>query len=73
MQWRNSDGPLSSGEGIALGNQYTSGTTSSLVLDFDPLRVSHGGVFICETMITTAAPPYTLTEYAEFDVIVEGV
>ena len=73
LQWRDSDGPLVSGEGITVGSQNTLGTMSSLVLEFDPLHVAHGGLFICEAAVLAAAPPYNLTEYAEFDLIVGGM
>ena len=73
LQWSDSSGPLVSGEGITVGSQYTLGAISSLILQFDPLRVAHGGLFICEAVVLVAAPPYNLTEFAEFDVIVPGM
>ena len=71
IQWLGSSGTLSSGEGITVSVPVTAGKVTSLVLEFDPLRVSHGGRFICEAIISTVAPPYTITEFAEYDVIVE--
>ena len=68
VQWMDSSGILSTWN----TTEY-SGSALSHILEFNPLRVSHGGQFVCQALIITAAPPFTITSYAEFDITPKGI
>ena len=42
---------VSSYTDVTVGMQSTSGATSSLDLSFNPLRTSHGGVYMCQAIV----------------------
>ena len=71
LQWQDSSGPITAGEGISV---YELSSTESVIstLEFHPLRLSHGGHFICEATIISSTPPFTLTKVATLDIVVEG-
>ena len=73
VQWQNSDGAVSSGSGLTVGETMESGSNLSLSLQFSPLRLSHGQRFICNATTMLATPPYLLHGQAEFEFIVEGM
>ena len=39
-------------EATSLGEQQTSGTVSNRTLTLNPLRTSHGGVYVCEATVS---------------------
>ena len=39
---------------LTVGMNMTSGATSSLDLSFNPLRTSHGGVYVCQATVNIA-------------------
>ena len=72
VQWYDSNGIVSSGNGITLGGAITSTTNITSAIAFNPLRTSHGGQFSCRATITSSAPPYSLTRSVDVDILVEG-
>ena len=73
VQWYGSNGLIASnGGGITISETlaYTTNITSSL--EFNPLRASHGGQFSCRAIITSPAPPFSLTRSVDVDILVEG-
>lgn len=72
MQWYDSSGPLSSGNGITVGNAITSEANVIIVLDFNPFRTAHGGRFSCRANIMSPAPPFNITKTSEIDIVVGG-
>ena len=54
--------------GITMGTQRTTGSTTTLILSFNPLHTSHGEQYTCQS--TTDTPPSTVT--ATKDVTVQG-
>ena len=49
IEWQPPESVSSSS--IAIGEQSTSGAVSTKILMFDPLRTSHGGVYVCTAMV----------------------
>ena len=43
------------GDSVNVGEQFTDGNTTYLYLSFDPLKLSHGGMYSCES--TVQDPP----------------
>ena len=41
-------------EGVVLHSQSTNGVTSTVVLQFSPLRTSHGGEYTCSSIISSS-------------------
>lgn len=72
VHWYGSDGLLSSGSGVTVGETVTFATNATSSLEFNPLRTSHGGQFSCRATITSPAPPYNLIRSVNVDILVEG-
>lgn len=70
--WYGSNGLITGGDGITLGETLISHENITRSLEFSPLRTSHGGQFRCRASVTSSAPPYTFTRSAEVDIIVDG-
>lgn len=51
----------SNGSGIILRPSVTNDTSSSSVLEFDPLTVTHEGDYICRAIVGTTNISYTYT------------
>ena len=72
VEWYGSDGLLSSGNGITLGEMLTSATNITRSLEFSPLRTSHDGQYSCRATITSSAPPYSLIRSVDVAIQVGG-
>ena len=73
VQWYGSNGLIASnGGGITLGETLAYATNITSSLEFNPLRISHGGQFNCRATITSPAPPFSLTRSVDVDILVEG-
>lgn len=72
VQWYDSNGVVSSGNGITVGGVLMSATNITSSITFNPLRTSHGGQFSCRATITSSAPPYSLTRSVDIDILVAG-
>lgn len=72
VQWYDSNGIISSGNGITVGRDLLSATNLTSSITFSPLRASHGGQFSCRAIITSSAPPYSLSRSVDIDVLVPG-
>ena len=72
VQWYDSNGIVSSGNGITIGGVIMSATNSKRSITFNPLRTAHGGQFSCRATITSSAPPYSLTRSVDVDILVPG-
>ena len=72
VQWYGSDGLISNGSEITVGEALTSATNITSSIHFNPLRTSHGGQFSCRATLTSPAPPYSLTRSVDIDILVEG-
>ena len=52
IQWQYSNGSnVTTGGDITVGSQETSGTVTTLTLTFNPLLTSHGGEYICRSVV----------------------
>ena len=52
IQWQYSNGNMvATGGDIIVGSQETSGTTTTLILTFNPLLTSHGGEYSCRSVV----------------------
>ena len=54
MKWIGLEGNDVSGEGVIVHSQFISGFNSTLLLEFLPLRTSHGGIYMCVSSISTS-------------------
>lgn len=72
MRWYGSDGLISNGEGITIGETITSIANITSSLEFSPIRIAHGGHFSCRASINSNAPPYNITKSSEFDILVDS-
>lgn len=73
VQWYGSNGLIASnGGGITISETLTYTTNITSSLEFNPLRASHGGQFSCRAIITSPAPPFSLTRSVDVDILVEG-
>ena len=52
---------VTNGSGITIGTQRTTVSTTTLTLSFNPLHTSHGGQYICQSMIGTPASTVNAT------------
>ena len=70
VQWLYSSNgtAVTNGSNITVGTQRTTGSTTTLTLSFNPLRISHGGQYTCQSRIDR--PPSTVT--ATRNVTVQG-
>ena len=73
IEWRDASGvAVTSGGDITIGDVMVIASNNvSLVLHFNPLRLTHGETFSCQARITTTAPPFQLTKTAEWDLFVD--
>ena len=52
IQWQYSNGSnVTTGGDITVGSQETSGSVTTLTLTFNPLHTSHGGEYICRSVV----------------------
>ena len=52
IQWQYSNGSnVTTGGDITVGSQETSGSITTLTLTFNPLQTSHGGEYICRSVV----------------------
>ena len=58
--------PISNGSGISIATVYRSLSTTS-VLTFDPLRTSHGNVYVCNGSLTSPARSQSFTVSSQPD------
>ena len=72
VEWRDASGPITSGEGISVGDVMFDGTMITTTLEFSPLRVAHEVLVICEATVDTTALPFSLVQIAELDINVQG-
>ena len=72
IQWYDSEGPLSNGSGISVGDTQTSQNNSTRKLEFNPFRTVHGGRFTCRATVMSQAPPFNISKNADVDIIVGG-
>ncbi len=73
VEWLNSARrPIGTEGDITVGNPVISGLTTTITLQFSPLRLSHDGDITCRANITSLAPPYNLSREAEREIIVGG-
>ena len=74
VEWQDTSGPISSGEGITVGDAVVvDDTIITISLEFDPLRVAHERLVICEATVHTTALPFLLVNIAELDIFVPGM
>ena len=59
---------VTNGSDITVGTQRANGSTTTLTLSFNPLHISHGGQYTCQS--TTDTPQSTVT--AKRNVTVQG-
>ena len=69
IQWLDQDmNPISIfGDTVSTGEQFSNGSITYLYLSFDPLKLSHGGVYSCES--TVLYPPST--EVANTNIVIQ--
>ena len=72
VQWLDSNGLITSGDGITLSSPNVTDENIMVTLEFNPFRNVHGGQLRCEASTTAMAPPYILQGAAEMDVTVTG-
>ena len=72
VQWYDSNGIVSSGNGITVEGVLMSATNITSSITFNPLHTAHGGQFSCRATITSSAPPYSLTRSVDIDILVPG-
>ena len=71
VEWRNLNGRITSGEGITVDDPVTNGNSITLSLLFNPLRMAHGRLFICEATLMSSAPPYILVERGDVEIMIQ--
>ena len=71
-EWRNMGGPLMSGDGITVGDPVITENSIILPLEFNPLRLAHRGLYICEATLASSAPPFSIVEDADLEIFNPG-
>ena len=73
VQWFGSDGRLSNGSGLTIGETLTSPMNVTSRLEFNPFRTVHGGRFSCRATITSQTPPFSIAKSTEVDIVAGGM
>ena len=72
VQWYGSEGLVSNGSGITIGDTLTSQSNITSVLEFSPFHRVHGGRYSCRAMLMTQAPPFNIIKTADIIIITGG-
>ena len=71
VQWYSSDGLISSGNGVTLGETLTSVMNITSSIEFNPIRTDHDDQYTCRATITSPAPPYSIILSADVVIVVQ--
>ena len=72
VQWYNSEGLISSGDGIVVGNPVVSSGNITSHLQFNPFRTAHGSRFSCTATVTSQTPPNNISKTADVNIVIGG-